>query len=293
MLALVPIPAKRASFTSLPRELRDIVYKELFQERQQIDIQASTDGRFAARVRLGRVDQNGYSLTLGGLYVGDLTQALGLLRVNKQIHEEAAFAMYSSNSFRFKGTRVIKSFLRGIGDNRKHLEHIIAPDVDTSSQQARTLRKELKPSLAPRLRYLDVHWSQVAPFLTDEGKSYLRDASWVEGSNHNSKLMDVFHEHVSLWRKALCVAKPDGSFTAQIRTLPRARDLCKDCEVAQRHREAVDAKRSVCRLNLPKCVGHLKGCVRMDALMKESIKEACLQHEVVSMKRILWRESTP
>ena len=90
------------SFLSLPREIRDQVYKLVLVHHSPL--------------KVGRKSSRGLDLTPG------------LLRTNKIVHTEASSLFYAQNRFDFtRSSRAVIGFLRNIGpSNAENIRHIYA-----------------------------------------------------------------------------------------------------------------------------------------------------------------------
>ncbi|KAK4544500.1 hypothetical protein LTR36_004072 [Oleoguttula mirabilis] len=123
-------------FVDLPAEIRQMVYDLLLREEGHISITTHKQ-RGMPRLACRKVVE---TVSVGDKKVGRRVQARfnvldTLLRISKQVADEAATTFYGNNSFAFDNLSNMEVFLTGMGSQRKHLRYLrLAPDGYTASK---------------------------------------------------------------------------------------------------------------------------------------------------------------
>ena len=115
-------------FLALPPELRTMVYGFLFEEKAAITFEnCKPVGKPRRPVRAGFRYFPHQGMTWSkddGKWIGQVPSNHSIMRVNKQLLQEAAAVAYGTNTFSFSDTNDLKIFVDTIGDMRAYLKHL-------------------------------------------------------------------------------------------------------------------------------------------------------------------------
>jgi hypothetical protein len=100
----------KISFLSLPREIRDMIYRHAFVSRAPIRPRPHCSSPFTF---------------IGSLPRQKLSMLSGICLVNKQIEKETAEVLYGLNTFHFSSPREITYFEERIGERKRNLVRAI------------------------------------------------------------------------------------------------------------------------------------------------------------------------
>lgn len=156
ILVLNPVEvSEHFRFMDLPAELRQMVYEVMLEEDGPIKLSSHKPVHQAKRVvgesfrlRDSHKDLKWDNTT--GKWFGKKPSYHSVLRVNKQVHEEAVPVAYGSNRFGVADMAVLKIFLNAIGDMCKHVKHLEIYDTSYTVTRSNSCFRALRGAVALR-----------------------------------------------------------------------------------------------------------------------------------------------
>lgn len=237
----------KTSFMDLPIELRTEVYGYLLTESHAIILDLKRSWWPARSERLTLVAKVSHPCSIG--------KHLALLRINRQVHEEATPVLYGGNCFSFETRAAFAKFLEVLGKRARHLRIVELLRMNWDSSRNGEILSKLR--IATKLDKLMINHSEICPSVNQHPPHQIIE--WV--ASDLKPLMVALDEsyareyrsrraydalHFSVGRCWLCeeFEQPSSKFN----TRPPPHPLCSchhDCiKVTEPNQELQDLARS-------------------------------------------------